>query len=207
MTSGIEKPIGRRRGEETRERLTEAASAVFARHGFERATVDEIVREAGFSKGAFYVHFESKEDLFWAMLEGRIDNLQDTMRDALDTTQSVADNERRILEAVFALDKNDKHWPALFVEFIAHAARNDRVREKLHEMYRRLHRFTVEMLEEGRRTGRVRTDLDIDFMASVTMALVEGSLMQSRLAPESVSLDKMIEPLSRLLGDWLEPQA
>ncbi|HLA82955.1 MAG TPA: TetR/AcrR family transcriptional regulator [Thermoleophilia bacterium] len=197
----------KRRREETRQKLLDSAFSVFATRGYERATVDEIVRDAGFSKGAFYVHFESKEDLFWAMLEGRIDYLQDTMRDALDTTQSVADNERRILEAIFALDKKDKHWPALFVEFVAHAARNERVREKLHEMYRRWHRFTVEMLEEGRQAGRVRTDIDIEFMASVTMALIEGSLMQSRLAPESVNLDKMVEPMARLLGDWLEPQA
>ena len=197
----------KRRREETRQKLLDSAFSVFATHGYERATVDEIVRDAGFSKGAFYVHFESKEDLFWAMLEGRIDYLQDTMRDALDTTQSVADNERRILEAIFALDKKDKHWPALFVEFVAHAARNERVREKLHEMYRRWHRFTVEMLEEGRQAGRVRTDIDIKFMASVTMALIEGSLMQSRLAPKSVSLDEMVEPMARLLGDWLEPQA
>src|SRR3990172_1125136 len=191
----------KRRREETRQKLLESAFSVFATHGYERATVDEIVCGAGFSKGAFYVHFESKEDLFWAMLEGRIDYLQDTMREALDTTQSVADNERRILEAIFALDKKDKHWPALFVEFVAHAARNERVREKLHEMYRRWHRFTVQILEEGRKAGRVRTDMDLDFMASVTMALVEGSLMQSRLAPESVRLDDMVEPLARLLGD------
>jgi hypothetical protein len=72
-------------------------------------------------------------------------------------------------------------------------------------MYRRWHSFTVEMLEEGRKAGRLRTDMDLDFMASVTMALIEGSLMQSRLAPESVRLDDMVEPLARLLGDWLEP--
>ena len=197
----------KRRREETRQKLLDSAFSVFATHGYERATVDEIVRDAGFSKGAFYVHFESKEDLFWAMLESRIDFLQETMRGALDTTQSVADNQLRILEAIFALDKKDKHWPALFVEFVAHAARNERVREKLHEMYRRWHSFTVEMLEEGRQAGRVREDMDIEFMASVTMALIEGSLMQSRLAPDSVSLDKMVEPLARLLGEWLEPQA
>src|SRR3989304_1860306 len=194
MVIPVKDPTRRCRREETRGRLMEAAIGVFARSGFDRATVDEIVREAGFSKGAFYVHFESKEDLFWAMLEGRIETLQETMRGALDTTQSVADNERRILEAIFAPDKKDKHWPALFVEFVAHAARNERVREKLHEMYRRWHRFTVEMLEEGRQAGRVRTDIDIKFMASVTMALIEGSLMQSRLAPKSVSLDEMVEP-------------
>ncbi|HET9476225.1 MAG TPA: TetR/AcrR family transcriptional regulator [Dehalococcoidia bacterium] len=196
----------KRRREETRQKLLDSAFSVFATHGYERATVDEIVREAGFSKGAFYVHFESKEDLFWAMLDGRIDVLQETMRGALDTTQSAAENDRRVLEAIFALDKQDRHWPALFVEFVAQAARNERVRGKLNEMYRRWHSFTVELLEEGRLAGRVRKDLDVDFMASVTMALIEGSLMQSRLAPDSVNLDSMVEPLSRLIGDWLEPQ-
>ena len=196
----------KRRREETQQKLLESAFSVFATHGYERATVDEIVREAGFSKGAFYVHFGSKEDLFWAMLEGRIDVLQETMRGALDNAQSAAENERRVLEAIFALDKEDRHWPALFVEFVAQAARNQRVREKLNEMYRRWHSFTVELLEEGRLAGRVRKDLDVNFMASVTMALIEGSLMQSRLAPDSVNLDSMVKPLSRLIGDWLEPQ-
>ncbi len=206
MTRAASTATKKHRREETREKLLQSAFSVFAANGYERATVDGIVREAGFSKGAFYVHFESKEDLFWAMLEGRINYMQDTMRQAMDTTQSVAENQRRILEAIFALDRNDRHWPALFVEFVAHAARNDRVREKLSEMYERWHRFTVEMLEEGRRAGRVREDIDIEFMASAAMSLIEGTLMQSRLAPETVRLDAMIQPLARLLGEWLEPQ-
>lgn len=195
----------KRRREETRQKLLDSALSVFATHGYERATVDEIVRDAGFSKGAFYVHFGSKEDLFWGMLEGRIAAIQEALRLALDTTQSVTDNERRLLKAVFALDEHDRHWPALFVEFTAHAARNERVRAKLSEMYRRWHTFTVTMLREGQEAGRVRLDVDIEFMASVTIALVEGILTQSRLAPESIRLETMIEPLSRLLGDWLEP--
>lgn len=50
--------------------------SVFARNGCDRATVDEIVRAAGFSKGAFYVRFNTKEDLFWAMLEDRATSMQ-----------------------------------------------------------------------------------------------------------------------------------
>lgn len=205
MTRAASTATKKHRREETREKLLQSAFSVFAANGYERATVDGIVREAGFSKGAFYVHFESKEDLFWAMLEGRINYMQDTMRQALDTTQSVAENQRRVLEAIFALDRNDRHWPALFVEFVAHAARNDRVREKLGDMYERWHGFTMEMLEEGREAGRVREDIDIGFMAWAIMSLIEGTLMQSRLAPETVRLDAMIEPLARLLGQWLEP--
>lgn len=204
MTAVTEATTKKRRREETRERLLESAVGVFARHGYERATVDEIVREAGFSKGAFYVHFESKEDLFFAMLEGRLAQIQDTLRQTMDTTLSVAENERRMLQAIYARDAEERKWGALFLEFAAHAARNARIREKLTDLYRRWHDFTVEMLEAGRKAGKVRDDVDIDFMASVIVAIIEGSLTQMRLAPDHVRLDKRVGQLSQLLGDWLE---
>lgn len=206
MTAVTEVASKKRRREETRQRLLDASLSVFARHGYERATVDEIVREAGFSKGAFYVHFESKEDLFWAMLEERIAAHQEALRQAIDPSASVAENERRILEAIFSLGRQDSAWAAMFMEFAAHAGRNEKVRQRLAAMYQRWHSFTVEMLNAGRDAGRVRKDLDVEFIASVLIAVVEGSIMQSRLAPESMKLDRMVEPLSRLLAEWLEGQ-
>src|SRR3972149_6817877 len=136
MAVPVKDPPRQRRREETRGRLMEAAIGVFARSGFDRATVDEIVREAGFSKGAFYVHFESKEDLFWAMLGELISDI----------------------------------------------------------------------LSEGREAGRIRTDIDVEFIATVLIAAVEGSIMQSRLAPETVRLDEMLEPLTTILAEWLPPR-
>src|SRR2546422_9349971 len=117
MVTTATNPAPRRRREETRRRLMESALGVFARNGYERATVDEIVREAGFSKGAFYVHFESKDDLFWAMLEERIQAQQEALRQALNVNETVTANDRRILEAIFALNKEETSWPALFLEF------------------------------------------------------------------------------------------
>jgi AcrR family transcriptional regulator len=46
---------------------------VFAEHGYRDASVDEIAERAGYSKGALYWHFSSKDDLFFALLEERID--------------------------------------------------------------------------------------------------------------------------------------
>jgi AcrR family transcriptional regulator len=204
MTTAVEPKPKRRRREETRQRLVDAALPVFARNGFERATVDEIVREAGYSKGAFYVHFESKEDLFWAMLEERIAGVQDTLRNAVDIELSVAENQRRVLEAIFAKDREDPAWPALFMEFAAHAGRNPKVRERLSEMYRRWHSFTVEMLNTAKAAGKLRPDLDAEFTASVMIALMEGTLMQSRLAPDDVRPQNLVDPLANLLASWLE---
>src|SRR3989338_4184811 len=103
MAAILEKPPRRRKREETRGRLMEAAIGVFARSGFDRATVDEIVREAGFSKGAFYVHFESKEDLFWAMLEERISRQLEAFRLGVDYEKPVGASVRTILNGVFGL--------------------------------------------------------------------------------------------------------
>ncbi len=205
MTALIEPLPKRRRREETRQRLLDSALGVFARHGYERATVDEIVREAGFSKGAFYVHFESKDDLFWAMLEERISRQLNSFRQALDASQPVVQNLRTILKSAFDLNQQDPLWSALFMEFVAHAARNEKVRERLAAMYQGWRSFAIEVLSAGREAGLVRKDVDIEFIASVLIAVIEGTMMQSRLAPETVRIDQTIVPLSRLLADWLTP--
>ena len=68
------------RAEATRARLIQAAEKIFARDGFEAAKLEEIAAEAGYTRGAFYANFDSKEDLFVALLEReisqRIDNAE-----------------------------------------------------------------------------------------------------------------------------------
>lgn len=205
MAPVAETATRRRKREETRHKLLDSALSVFSRHGYDRATVDEIVREAGFSKGAFYVHFESKEDLFWAMLEQRINLAQDAFRQSLKPGSGVAENLQAVLSRLFAFSAADPQWGAMFLEFIAHGARNEKVREKLARMYHSWRDVTVEALTLAQNSGTIRKDIDLDLIASALIAVVEGSITQSRLAPDSVHLDKMAEPLSRLLAQWLEP--
>ena len=62
-----------RRREMTRQHLLDAAAIVFARKGFHGATLDEVAKLAGFTKGAVYSNFKSKDDLFLALLEQKSD--------------------------------------------------------------------------------------------------------------------------------------
>jgi BetI-type transcriptional repressor, C-terminal len=72
-------------------------------------------------------------------------------------------------------------------------------------MYRTWRSFAVDTLNAGREAGLVRNDIDVEFAASLLIAIVEGSIMQSRLAPDSFDLDSTVEPLSRFLAEWLQP--
>lgn len=197
----------RRRREETRQRLLTSALGVFARNGYERATVDEIVRDAGFSKGAFYVHFKSKDDLFWTMLEERVLLHQNAFRQSLDPVSSFRENVRTLLTAIFDLESEDPSWPAILMEFVAHAGRNAEVRERFATIYKRWRELIVAMLRQGQAAGQIRDDLDLDFAASAAIALIDGTITQSRLAPDEVILAEMIDPLCALLAQALEEPA
>jgi AcrR family transcriptional regulator len=206
MTTAASSATRKRRDRgETRQRLLEAAFTVFAHNGYERATVDEIVREAGFSKGAFYVHFESKEDLFWELLQERIEAQQAVFRQAIDPSLTVEENERRILETVFSMN-DDPFGRAVFLEFTAHGMRNEMVRERLAAMYERWHSFVADTLKMGQEAGHVRKDLDVSLLASVIMAIMEGGMIQSQLAPEHLRLNRQLDGFAHLLAELLAPR-
>src|SRR2546430_1523989 len=69
----------------TRQCLMKSAARVFARRGLQQASIDEVAEDAGFTKGAFYANFKSKEELFLAMLDERF-------------TQRIEDIERVIAD-------------------------------------------------------------------------------------------------------------
>ena len=80
-----------------RREISEAAKRVFARKGFAAATVDEIAQEAEFSKGAMYVHFESKEDLFLCLIQEKLDDLEERLGKVVTSSE---DPETKIIDLV-----------------------------------------------------------------------------------------------------------
>ncbi|HEX5480142.1 MAG TPA: TetR family transcriptional regulator, partial [Dehalococcoidia bacterium] len=131
-------PAPRRQGERratTRARLIEAALDVFALAGYEHAGVDDIAAAAGVSKGAFYFHFTTKQDILLELL--RIWSVRRTARltAACHADGGPADRLRETLAALLTYD--DFRWPRLLVEFWAEAARSDDVARGLRRTHRR----------------------------------------------------------------------
>ncbi len=115
----------------TRTGILEAAARVFARRGYDGASVAEIAEEAGFSYGAVYSNFADKEDLFLALYEqwvaervAAIDAVADDSASAAETAQAlVADWLRRV--------ETDPDVFLLRLEFTVRAARDPVLRKKL----------------------------------------------------------------------------
>ncbi|GAA4531951.1 TetR/AcrR family transcriptional regulator [Amycolatopsis samaneae] len=125
------KRVTKRRAE-TRQRLLEAALAVFAEEGFGRSTVEQVCDRAGYTRGAFYSNFASLDELFLAMWERRSAELVTGMRTTFD---GLADTEladvRSVVERLLPAIPLDDVWYRVSAEFTAHALRNPGLRRVL----------------------------------------------------------------------------
>ena len=137
MAKALRHRTQQERTEETRSRLLKAAEKIFFRDGFEAAKLEEIASRAGYTRGAFYANFASKEDLFIAMLEKEALNRLTDVRAAIGNLQpsaaKLATLRKYMLESL-----QDRVWAVLFIEFRLFALRHPELKTKLANMHRRI---------------------------------------------------------------------
>jgi AcrR family transcriptional regulator len=124
-----------RRLEHTRSLLLDAAEEVFAEKGFMAASVDDIAHAAGYTKGAVYKHFSTKEDLFLAVSDRYWRRYFDNFTEAMSTATQVGAQEREHIAERWrqlSRDRGAQH-AALGQEFTLYLLRNPTARERVAE--------------------------------------------------------------------------
>lgn len=158
----------------TRARLLEAAFAVFAAQGYTGATIDAIVQSAGYSKGAFYFHFSSKEEVFLEVLWSRARSEEQTLRTAGEGAAGRPLDLLRGVAAYLGPGADDPLWPALLLEFWSHASRNERVREGVASVARFRRDALMAALRAAADGGVIRPSLKLDHCADLLLTLGDG---------------------------------
>jgi AcrR family transcriptional regulator len=125
------------RTEQTRRKLLKAAEKVFAKVGFEVARLEDIAKEAGHTRGAFYAHFTSKEDLFFALLEQKAYQHLRTIQAIVDEHPEGRERVRNFRDYYSSLAANP-NWSILMLEFKLFAARHPKLRDKLAARHRQI---------------------------------------------------------------------
>lgn len=183
----------------TRERLLEAAAQVFARRGFVGASLDEIAEEAGFTKGAVYSNFASKDELFLTVLEQHLDGRMRSIRATFADSGSLADVRAGGREISRHLGSDPEVW-RLFLEFWLHATRDPEVRERVGALYGSM-RETIGGLIAGRfaRAG-IPLPAAPEDLAAAAIALAEGHSLQRHIDPRRVGDQAYGEMLAYLIA-------
>jgi AcrR family transcriptional regulator len=207
------------RREETREQVLAAAARMFAARGFHATSLDAIAEEAGFSRGAVYYNFADKEELFLELLDRRCaERAQDLRAVFADTPEDdvAATSRQAQLAAQHALDAmtGDPEWRALYLEFLAHAARDSAFRRRFSKRSDEMRGALEEVVVQ--RTGPVAEALDMEpeQLAVVIDALGTGlwahhMLHGSRAVPPdlfSKALALIVDGIAARAGVAPQPQ-
>ena len=194
------KPVRQKRPsrEETRQRLLTAAAEVFVARGIGNASIEEVCDAAGFSRGAFYSNFATKDDLVLQLLENHLEETVANVAEQYEQAASPVEFLLGIGAEPVAPDGplRAERRGVLRMELMLHAARHPESRPRLVAHQRRLHDMFVGVLE------RLSEDLGrelpgpVDDFAALVLGFDEGLNLMQLLDPgfyrESQYADMMI---------------
>jgi AcrR family transcriptional regulator len=192
---------------EREQRIFDAAARLIEHYGYDKTTVDEIARAAGVSKGAIYLHFKSKEDLFEALILRESDLLTERFWGHLDADASgisifsvyryglVLLDESPLLKAIYTRDKR------VLGDWVY------RMRDT--PAYTQALNISVEFVRHFQQAGLIRRDLDPKGVMYLLMALRYGVLMMDDITPEQQKappVSELGDVLAEMLANGLAPR-
>jgi AcrR family transcriptional regulator len=188
------------RSEETRTKITEAAIKLFSNSGYNKASVDDICAEAGISKGAFYHHFKSKQELFLALLDGWLQAIDNAIEASKDL--SAPETFTQMTTAFPYIFETAGDGLPMFLEFWLQASRDKKIWEASISPYRRYHKNFTALIKKGVDEGSF-VEVDPELASRMIVSTAMGLLLQSLLDPKGANWEKVARDSTTLLVDSL----
>jgi AcrR family transcriptional regulator len=186
------------RSELTRAKLLKAAQRIFARDGFEAARIEDIAAEAGHSRGAFYANFDTKQDLFLALLEQQVKEHSGKLLSVLEACQT-PEQRLEALREYYAKRIGDRQWVMLTLEFKLFALRHSRLRPKLADAHREIRRSKNIEAISRLLPPRAQCSLESDDQRRAALeAVLNGLVLEQAYDPKRLSEEQAAAILRRI---------
>jgi len=189
--------------DDTREKLFEAAARVCEDQGIGGASIEAIAAAAGFTRGAFYSNFKSKDELIIAMLEDHVEQSILRIRDLLERHKNLAD----FIEALRTMNRSQQdplgRSPLLHMEMILFVARAEKRRPELAKRLRARRKLVADIIETTAKNSGRTVILNPAWAGALVLALEDGFRLHRLIDPESTPPDsffRAIGDLQRAMG-------
>jgi AcrR family transcriptional regulator len=172
----------REKQQQTRQQLLRAAAEVFGERGLEGASIDEVAQKAGYTKGAFYANFKSKEELFLVMLDERFAEELERL-DGLLTGTHEPQEEALAAAADFIQFATDDEWQRLSFQFLAHAARNEEFRQELATRQQAMRQRMAKVFARWKQGFGINPAIPVEDITAMTVFMSDGFLVGRIIEP------------------------
>jgi TetR/AcrR family transcriptional repressor of mexJK operon len=183
---------------ERRQQILEAALKGFAHSGFHKTTMDEIAAELPFSKGLLYYYFNTKRDLFLALLDNWMNTSISTWNSIQTPVEDTTTQICHCLEFGVQLIRSSADLTRVELEFYSELGRTPEVSEAFKQVFRAFRASLVEILEKGIQTQELEPH-NTAALAAVLVGAFEGLAIQATVEPESFDWDEITESMCALV--------
>jgi len=183
--------------DDTRDKLFEAAARVFEEQGIGGASIETLAAAAGFTRGAFYSNFKSKDELIIAMLEDHLAQTTQRNLDLLAKHKNLAD----FIEALKTMDRSRQdplgRSPLLHMEMILFVARAQKRRPELAKRLRAGRKLIADVIETTAKNTGKDPVLDPAWWGAIVLAMEDGFRLHRLIDPDTTPADSFV----RAIGD------
>jgi AcrR family transcriptional regulator len=170
---------------------------VFLARGYVNATVDAIAEDAGFSKGVVYSQFDSKADMFLALLEARIAERQAQNRQ-LAARLDGRDLAVAVPELAMAVQRTEPEWTHLVLEFRVHAARVPELSRRYADLHERTMSGLADVVARLHERAGTTPRYPVRVLAEIVLAINVGTFLEQLVNPPAVDL-----PIPDVISDLI----
>lgn len=174
-----------------RAQLITAATNLFARQGFHATSMADILSESGWSAGAVYRYFASKEELIGAVADTVLSGAEETFAQLL-ADGAAPSPAQTVIAMINAVADQTRQAPSpgsdptrLSVQVWSEALRNPELSERADHAYRQLRAHCAEVARRWQEAGRLPAGTDADHVGAVMLGVVQGFLLQHLLVRDT----------------------
>ena len=184
------RPTRAERQAQTRAALLDAAAELFVERGLQGASVEAIAERAGFTRGAFYSNFATKEEVFTELLQERVYGAYRGMAEHQLHQPEPLPSARESAETLAQMQAHpDGAWLfRLWLELLSHAGRDEALRALAVEFWRGSRDLTAQVVERAAVERGTPAPLPPDRMATALIAMDIGLAIQHFVDPDAVPL-------------------
>src|ERR1700742_1515155 len=183
--------------DDTRDKLFEAAARVFEDQGIGGASIEAIALAAGFTRGAFYSNFASKDELIIAMIENHVEQSIQRMHELLARHKNLAD----FIDALKTMDRSQQdplgRSPPLHIEMILFVSRAEKRRPELAKRLRARRKLIADIVATTAKNSGRNGVLSPAWAGAVVLAMEDGFRLHRLIDPETTPADSFL----RAIGD------
>ncbi len=158
--------------------ILEAAYRAFARDGYHHTTMDKIAQRVGVTKGTLYLYYKSKADLFVAVLEDRLRNLERRIQRAIDTAHTPQAAVERIAHELATYFRRERNFHSVFVHSYVPLPPEvrKRIRQRILPILDHIELVVTSVMDRGVKEGVFREHIPPRIMALAFVWMVRGML-------------------------------